>query len=674
MPTAQVAGTRHQNEVTMRELLQFNRLYEDERLCSPSGRYVLHYDDENVAVITDTERGEVTWRAGATGRLLLGQRYEVQVEAWDSHETVWWSGFAAQGALHLILTDEGDLELLDGVHVRVANIRTGPVEARALRDSVPVAAIDADHFLVNEDKKRRTVVREQDGWLRISEQWKNGGGGSYALSGPLVDWMDQEGTVLGWRMLPIKGRKSKARMLCLTDAAGAVLWNEGTQSPAEPAAQGEPYAYGGPELGAGGRLRHQSLTSASGSHTLVHLGSGDLALRCHAEDRVVWSTGTHWADGGWAELTTDGELVVRNPHGARVWGSGTAGSGAGRLVVEDDGRVELLDADGRAVWSVDTHASCEAPAVDSPRGALLRRGQTLRRHALTSADGSTVLGHYDDRRLVLFGADGTWLWYAHLGEAEQPGLLLDAHGMLRILDDDTDRPALAGPADELRVEAGEVLLCRADGTVVWRNGEETPEAAASDTASAFEAQAEAEDFEAWMEELTGQVAYCATVVHDTTPDEALLRLGADPDRVRTGTWEDLLTQSEIEDSEVEDVLVAAFALGPHTLLVEPNSAAGLGSPELSKGTFAVSCYSSVNADRSFLVYRDGEIVADHSEEGSEEPSTPEVLAAMAVMGADDPLDVAFHQNLELLCRTAGVRPTVADVTGTARWVIIPSRW
>ncbi|PSM44650.1 Curculin domain-containing protein (mannose-binding) lectin [Streptomyces dioscori] len=649
----------------MRELLQFNRLYADEQLRAPRGRFVLRYDAAGTAVITDTERDEVTWRAGAAGRLLLGDRGEVQVEAGDSHETIWRSGFAAPGAHHLILTDAGDLELLSGEHVRLANSRTGPVEAVALRDAAPAADITADAYLLSDGKKRRTVVREQDGQLRIGEHWPNGGGGSYALSGPLVDWLEQEGTVLGWRLLPVNGTKVKARTLCLTDVAGTVLWHEGAPNRATPVSAGAPYAHGGPELGAGGRLRHQSLTSPSGSHTLVHQGNGDLVLRCNAEHRTVWSAGTHWADGGWAELTADGDLVVHNPHGAPVWRSGTAGSGARRLAVRDDGRVELLDDEGRVVWSVDAHTSCDAPAVDTPRGAVLRRGQTLRRHSLTSADGSTVLGHHDDQRLVLFGAGGTWLWYAHLGDAQRPGLLLDEDGMLRTLDDDPERPPPAGPADELRVESGEVQLRRADGTVVWRNGE--------DVADADAAEAEqGEDFEAWLEELNGLEYFCVAVVHDTTPDEALLRLGADPGQVRTGTWADLLTQSEIEDSGMDDVCLAAFALGPHTLLVENNGHPGTDSSALSLGTFAVSCSRSINADTSFLVYRDGEVVADHSEEGAEEPTTSEVRAAMAAMNADAPQEAAFDDTLELLCRTAGIRPTVTDVTGTARWVILPA--
>ncbi|MGQ4485708.1 hypothetical protein ACN6LM_001503 [Streptomyces sp. SAS_281] len=88
-----------------------------------------------------------------------------------------------------------------------------------------------------------------------------------------------------------------------------------------------------------------------------------------------------------------------------------------------------------------------------------------------------MLGHWDEHRLVLFGADQTWLWCAHLGESAEPGLRLDEDGMLRVLGD--DRPPLGGPADELRVEEGGVVLCRADGTIVWRDGEAVAEHAAA---------------------------------------------------------------------------------------------------------------------------------------------------------------------------------------------------
>ncbi|MEU0134744.1 DUF6461 domain-containing protein [Streptomyces sp. NPDC006296] len=646
----------------MLEMPQFERLYPDDRLTSPSGRFVLSRDAAGVPVITDTGSDQVVWRAGAAGTLLLGNGYEVLVETEDDHEPDWRSGFAAPGAQYLILTDAGELELLDRSHVRLGNIRTGPVHAVALGDAAPAAAITADAYLVREGRTRRTVAREQNGWLRVSRSSK-GGGGSYALTGRLVDWLDhQEGAQLTWRLHRPGGSTAEVRLLSLVDSEGAVLWHEGTLLPHGPILMGTPYAYGGPTLETGGRLRNQSLTSPDGTHTLVHRGNGDLALHCHTEHRVVWRTGTDGIGDGWAELSENGDLSVRNVLGAQIWSSGTAGSGARRLVVRDDGRAELLDADGRSVWSTGPHDACEAPAADAPRGAVLRRGQTLGPHSLTSTCGRTVLGHWDERHLVLFAADHTWLWNTRLGETDEPGLRLDEDGMLRVLGD--ERPPLGGPAEELCVQEGEVVLRRADGGVVWRNGEVIePGAVPEETA---------EDFGTWMTELTDRVTYCATVVHDITPDEALVRLGADPAGIRTGDWSDLLTRSEIDDTGVEDVRVAAFALGPHTLLVEDNGWLGIHSPALSAGTLAVSAYSSVNGDTDFVVHRNGETVVDRHGDISEEPVPPEIEAAMAAMGADDPLEAASEDILELLCRTADVRPTVADVTGAARFTIIPA--
>jgi len=78
----------------------------------------------------------------------------------------------------------------------------------------------------------------------------------------------------------------------------------------------------------------------------------------------------------------------------------------------------------------------------------------------------------------------------------------------------------------------------------------------------------------------------------------------------------------------------------------------------------VTCFSNVNAVTGFRVFRDGAVVADHTwDNGSAEPTTPEVRAALAAMGFDDPMETAYEHDLELFCRTAGVRVTAADVTG-----------
>jgi len=645
----------------VQELVQFDRLGEDESLTSPSGRFVLSYDVDGVAVVTDQSTGEVRWRAGeegrpAVGRLLLGGDGTIQIEAPGDRQVVWRSGFAAPRARTLVVTDDGDFDLLDGVRVRLLNSRTGPVEAAGLGDAVAVADITGERFLVSEGKKRRTVVRNPDGSLQVSEHGR-GFGWSHTLPVALADWMEQPGTLLTWQILPYRDRK--ARTLCLVDADGEVLWRDNMRDmPAVPP-PAVSHVYGGPELGCGGRLRHQSLTSISGAYTLVHQEDGNLVLYHNPEHCAVWATNTSWAGDGWTDLTEDGDLVVRNLCGTSVWRSDTAGLGVQWLVVDDDGGVALLDEAGEPVWEVRTGPHGPSPAPNPGRGSTLRRGQTLQRQSLTSADGGTVLAHRDDRRIVLFGEDGQWLWGEYVWAAERSFLALGEDGMLRIhADDGTAVGELGGPGDELVVEPGSAVLRREDGTAVWRVGEPGEEAEEAE-----------DDYTSWLEKLNDQ-AYCVTVVHDVDPETALRRFGADPSRITTGTWTDLEERADLEDVEM-DTVVAAFPLGPHTLLVEDAGYRGTESPGLSEGTFAVSCSMNVNGDAAFVVYRDGEVVGDHSaDRGDEEVNTPEVRRALAEMGSDDVLDTALEHDVELLCRTADVRPTAADVAGPARLAII----
>ncbi|QKV96017.1 Curculin domain-containing protein (mannose-binding) lectin [Streptomyces sp. NA02950] len=592
--------------------------------------------------------------------MLLGNGGAFQVEN-EEHRTVWVSGIAAPGARLAVITDDGDVELLSGEGITLLNSRTGPVQAAPMPEAAAAADISRERYLVREGKQRRLVTRNRDGSLRVSHD-----GVTTTLVAPLARWLEQDGTQLTWRMLPDGDRK--AWTLCLVNADGDLIWREGMRNLPTVLPPAQPHPYGGPELGRGARLRHQSLTSLSGAYTLVHQDDGDLVLYHNATHRAVWATNTWWAGDGWAELTEEGDLVVRNLCGAPVWRSGTAGSGAERLVVDNDGGFALLDASDAVVWRIDTGGHRSAPEATPARGSALYRGQRLQRQSLTSPDGSTVLAHRDDRRLVLFGEDGRWLWDAYIHHAERSYVVLDEDGVLRVrAEDGTVALDLGGPADELVVVEGQAQLRTSDGRVVWRNGEQTaaPETGAPPAA----------DFTSWMDALMDDTAYCVTVIHHIDPDEALRRLGAQPERVTTGTWGDLLELAEREEAyDFEDIVVAAFALGPHTLLVEDNRCEGIDCPELSAGTFAVSCYMNINADSAFVVYRDGETVADHSRDsGSREPTTPEVCQALTAMGAPDVIKAAFLHDLELLCRTAGVQPTVADVTGPARIAVVTDR-
>ncbi len=228
---------------------------------------------------------------------------------------------------------------------------------------------------------------------------------------------------------------------------------------------------------------------------------------------------------------------------------------------------------------------------------------------------------------------------------------------------------LVGPDDELRWVHGRGH--------VTTTPEPEPEPAAEPTAEAGDSS------RAWLETGLGlEDAYCVTVIHDVDADEALRRFGAGDEQISTSTWSQLLRRAGYEDVGVEHHVVAAFGLGPHALLVEDNGWTGARRPDLSRGTFAVSSYCSVNADQTFLVSRDGETLATFDENSPSYAvgTDPDVLVdALTAMGIDDleAFDEDYDSDLddlELLCRVAGVRPTIADVTAAARVAILPLRY
>jgi hypothetical protein len=250
---------------------------------------------------------------------------------------------------------------------------------------------------------------------------------------------------------------------------------------------------------------------------------------------------------------------------------------------------------------------------------------------------------------VLFAEDGSWLWEQHVPGDGPTVLVLDQNGTLRVRS--VDGAALvdvAGPGDELVVVPSAVELHR-DGEVVWRNGTDLTE-----TARGY-------DFTAWLAGLVDPDSYGLTVVHDLDPATALRRL--DADIVEPGTWQDLLKHVAEDELAGEDMVAAAFAVGPHAVIVEDNGCRGQETPEISAGTFAVSCSVNVNGLAYFRVFRDGAVIADLGEGHDEELTVPEVISALTEMGLPGCLYPDPLRYPELVCRIAGVRPTAADVSG-----------
>lgn len=634
----------------MHEIRQFREL-ESQPLTSGDGRHLLWYDNDGIATLVDTTTDETRWRAKVPGTLKFGHNghcYALMVVDKDS-QPLWESDFQHPDASCVVITDDGDLEILSAIGLRLINSRTGVVEMRVLQNSARAGAITESAYLLKSGRYDFTVTRSRDGSLEVNEQTSFGQLG-HRLSAPLADWLDQDGAELTWRKVS-DGRRGTNWQLVLVDGAGRLLWralSRDTPAPVEPST---PYAYGGHELTAGGRLRQQSLTSPNGSHTLVHQEDGNLVLYCNSGQYAVWATNTDWAGGGWAELS-HGDLVLRTTYGAPLWRAGTAG--ATRLVVNDDGTMAL---EGTS-WVFNGHAGCTRPGMNAARGSTLLRGQVLQRQSLTAADGVTVFAHRDDRRLVQLAADGTWLWDTYIRNAERSYLTLDDDGMLRVYDTDGSvAMEIDGPADALVVTSEGVELRHA-GKPFWRNGKRIKGGDGS--------------WDDWMSALIGDEAYCATLIHDVDPADVLRRLFADCDdvKIHDGTWEDLQALAVELQVQFDDTVVAAFGIGKHTLLVEDNGCEALDRPDLSAGTFAVTCHRSVNANSNFRVFRDGATVADHDwGSGSAEPTTPEVREALAAMGSEDAMEIALEHDLELLCRTAGVKVTVADVTGSCFYAI-----
>jgi hypothetical protein len=420
--------------------------------------------------------------------------------------------------------------------------------------------------------------------------------------------------------------------------------------------------HGGSWLARGGVLRHQSLTSASGRCTLVHEPDGRVVLYDNALAWPMWDTPT--PGSSYLSLGLDGGLVVWGRFRRPLWAAGAAGSGAELLEVRDSGEVVLQDGRGAVVWTSGTSVWPAGPYRQPPRGSVMRRGQRLQRQSLTSDDGSTVLLH-GRRSVQLRDPVGRRAWSV----AYRPGqtfLALDDDGMLRVRD--IAGPVvreIAGPGAELVVVRGRAQLQDDGGVTVWT----TARGAVGDAVPPGPGPGQ-HQLASWVDSLVGERGYCATVALDLAPAEALRRLGLPSGKVVRATWPRL--QARCSERAGAAATVGAVPLGPHTLLLADDRCAGPPGPALSAGTTAVtSCHSAgtggtgVNSASTFLVQRDGAVVAEigvtpHRHKGIR---LPEIRQALSGMRSAAAVITAETGDLELMCRVAGVSPTAADLTG-----------
>ncbi|MGJ5797287.1 hypothetical protein [Streptomyces griseorubiginosus] len=405
--------------------------------------------------------------------------------------------------------------------------------------------------------------------------------------------------------------------------------------------------------------------------------------------RPVWSAPV--GRSSCLALGLDGDLVAWGGGRRPVWTSGTARSGAQRLEVRDSGEAVLVDDDSRVVWT--TGAATVPVAAPQPgRRAVLRRGERLRHQSLTSDDGSTVL-IADGSWVAVLDTYGELKWnhayeqgqlnvmdkhgVVHPRDAEAQArmyLVLDEDGMLQMrYPDGTVVSEIAGPGHELVVVRGQAQLRGGDRTVVWTTARGGLSEAAPPQQPPVSCQ---HQLEAWVDSLTGEGGYCATVVRDLGPAEALRRLGLAGDALTRGTWAQLAACRDRHPAGAEAVTVAAVALGPHTLVLAGDWRMGPPRPELSAGTLAVTnCHiTRVRADgparrddmeSDFVVHRNGALVAHLRDKPTRRKGVKvaEVAAALADMGSWNAATWARLYGLELMCRVAGVSPTATALAG-----------
>jgi hypothetical protein len=190
-------------------------------------------------------------------------------------------------------------------------------------------------------------------------------------------------------------------------------------------------------------------------------------------------------------------------------------------------------------------------------------------------------------------------------------LVLDEDGMLRMrYPDGTVVGEIAGPGQELVVVRGQAQLRDGDGTVVWT----TARGGLSEAAPPQQPQVPCQhQLEAWVDSLTGERGYCATVVRDLGPAEALRRLGLAGDAVTRVRADGPARRDDMESD--------------------------------------------------FVVHRNGALVAQSHDKPSRRKGVkvPEVAAALADMGSWNAATWARLYGLELMCRVAGVSTTAADL-------------
>lgn len=166
----------------------------------------------------------------------------------------------------------------------------------------------------------------------------------------------------------------------------------------------------------------------------------------------------------------------------------------------------------------------------------------------------------------------------------------------------------------------------------------------------------------------GLDVYCLTLVRDVEEWEALHRLGAPLNAIRSMTFQEAGDLTFARRGPLALVCCAvAVRLGDWTLLVEQNGAEGTGMYDadvvtrLSAETEMVCVYRSVNAEQSFLYAKDGMILASYRNgaPGGAVGTDPKIVRPYL-----NRLGNPANPDLDLASAITGIRPKARDLGGT----------
>jgi hypothetical protein len=422
--------------------------------------------------------------------------------------------------------------------------------------------------------------------------------------------------------------------------------------------------------------------SPSGRFVLTYRSDGSAAILDEESGEVRWVAGGMASPAAGPLLVgRDGDLQV-HVDGAAAWQSGPLAPGAMDLVVTDEGDGIFRDIHARPLagllsGAIETVSLGSSAPVARIAGTHYLRSESGRSFVVRLGDGGLKVS-----RGIGYAATSVTLPAEQAASLDQDGTELT----WRFVE---HRDGWMG---------WNLCLVGRDGNVRWEHmPEEADDGPAPPAAGAEAAEAPAETAlvpaeparppansaysGAWAEALRLHEAYRVIAIRDVGPDESLRRLGTGDDQISTSTWRELLRRASFEDADpLENEVAAAFALGPHTLIVQPYGWFPLDAERLAPDTLAVISSCSTEADTSSDVFRNGHSLAGASQACSADGTEPSiVLAALAEMGVDEPEERDGDQynridGLELLCRMAGIRPTLEDATGPARVAIFPVDW